>query len=365
MKVQRHIFILITVVFLSCNNNEKKINSLKEKEIAIDTNFKDYLKWSNYIYDTSIVPLDDAYTIGSVNKVVFLEDGSFFCLDKKTSTILQYDSKGELLFTLNRLGKGVEEYTYLWDFNIVNDTIIALVNMQLNELKYYNGKGVYLKKVIIEHPFRFFHLYDNRILADQLNSFSALEDDIRLFFIDHTGKFLKTIQPENPVLAGLNTAYKSSFTEINDTLFNIVPGDNHIYTIINDSCVIYKTLNFEKYQVTIEEIEEAQSKEKNPVKILNGKELAMFCNMSVSKEKIVVTYKIKDKWFISYLDKASNSSVSFEFPVSPFSTFYNRYDGYFYMLFIPTLLPDDLKENLNLDTSLFDSDGTFLLKYRV
>ena len=120
MKNNTLIFIILTCTLLACKANLKK----DQENILVPTILKQEepnskIKLSEIITDHyRIIPLETKKEclIGSINKIV-KSDSIFYVLSNE-SKIQTFSYEGKYLSTLEKIGRGPEEYTYIGDFDV-------------------------------------------------------------------------------------------------------------------------------------------------------------------------------------------------------------------------------------------------------
>ncbi len=123
-KYYRLLFLFLFSVLFSCKENIKKSSDITDIVIDPSDIKESYDINEDYAGDIELIPLEttDESLIARISKVIF-SNGKYYILDRKSSSVLLFDSKGKYLSKLSKKGQGPDEYTRLNSFTVVNDTL--------------------------------------------------------------------------------------------------------------------------------------------------------------------------------------------------------------------------------------------------
>lgn len=132
------------LLFFSCSEPQQKINKVQK----VDVNSSDKVKLSELFSNCDIVPLEttDSSLIGLVIDRVECYKDRIYVLNQLQShkNILCFDSLGHFLFSIDRIGRAPDEYTFLGDFFIdLNKEQLVLVS-EAGRFIYFSMDGRYL-----------------------------------------------------------------------------------------------------------------------------------------------------------------------------------------------------------------------------
>lgn len=191
--MKKHISTLIFAIFIfislfSCINNQEKPNYLITKNVIL-SNPKE-IKASDFLGNNiRYIRLEakGADMIGRVNKIVKKNKQFFILCDDKR--IIHFDNNGSYISSLNKPGKGPEEYNRINDFDIskINGTY-QLWLADFASIKIYT----FNKEWTLENKINFpFVIHKFKRLSNDLILFMAGQNEKSLCITDLTGKVLK------------------------------------------------------------------------------------------------------------------------------------------------------------------------------
>ena len=198
-------------ILLACNN--KSIQSDIEVISALSDNKS---KAHNLFEKVSVLSLEtsDLCLIAYIDRIE-IWDGKIFILNSLQShnNILCFDMQGNFLFSIDRMGNGPEEYTYLGDF-LIDKRKGELVLMNENGVSsYFDMQGNFLYKK---------HTYDQYFNRQTI----YLNDSSYLAFNDGD------IEPKNHSLLYLNSEtmdIRNKSNKINEFYFNAISKRMNMY----------------------------------------------------------------------------------------------------------------------------------------
>jgi len=132
----------------SCSINTNKPNDIKVnyKSFAIKTfNPSDSILFKN----VKILSLDSHgnkdFMFADVDKILF-RDGLYYILDTRRKKIIVFDSEGQPVFQLNKVGRGPEEYSQITDFAVGDNGNIWILDTRNKVVLNFNSSGRFLNK---------------------------------------------------------------------------------------------------------------------------------------------------------------------------------------------------------------------------
>lgn len=160
--IKKYTLILVTTFLFACNNNSvdeiiiktnqfKRINNIKASEL-FSNNYK-YIELEK----------QGANKIGRVNKIIKYENAFYILSDD--NRIIHFDSSGNYVSMLNKVGKGPDEYMRIEDFNIVksNNKIQIWLADYSNLKKYdYTNSWRQTEKIAFPYVINKFKVLKNR-----------------------------------------------------------------------------------------------------------------------------------------------------------------------------------------------------------
>lgn len=106
------------------------------------------IEFSKFIEDVTLVGLKTGEDfIGSIDRIRVAED-YIVVLDGRKNTVFVFNRSGELLSTINRQGRGPQEYVSIGDLDVYNETIIVFDDETSNVLR-YDIKGRFIDKISV------------------------------------------------------------------------------------------------------------------------------------------------------------------------------------------------------------------------
>lgn len=237
--MKQNVFLLVLSILLiaSCSSPESKNEQgactfnlpMQQRDDSPD-NFNKFFKFSHVI---SLETRDDCL-IKAISKVLFYKK-EIYILDKREKQILAFDERGKFLRSYTHRGSSPQEYVYLTDFSILNDTLYLIDGIQgklllygmndsfigtekierthaihfFNKQRYASNRGLGLAERNSRHSYHSYAFYDNSKLV---------EEDVR--FNRHLLGYSFT--------HGFGSNY---FYTYNDSVFTLFPFNDTIYSI--------------------------------------------------------------------------------------------------------------------------------------
>lgn len=137
-------FIIIILVFTSCMSSET-IEQYQSHTIE-PIQSKEYVKLTDLFCDFEFIPLEnnDIAFVSDVIKLNKIGDAYYIYDEGGTPLILQFDSTGNFLRQVGRLGNAKDEYNFITDVAFNRKTKQTIVLTQDNKVKIYSDMGLFL-----------------------------------------------------------------------------------------------------------------------------------------------------------------------------------------------------------------------------
>ena len=143
----RLIFITVFLITFSCKKKaneidyEKKINNTDDFEvISIDVNKEEEsINISDFIDNVSYIKLETNRNciIGKIDKIEITEN-YIYILDRfSAKSLFVFKKNGDFFKKIGRIGNGPGEYSSIWDFCILNDKELFILDFSQNKLLFY------------------------------------------------------------------------------------------------------------------------------------------------------------------------------------------------------------------------------------
>jgi hypothetical protein len=143
---------MISVIVLILGCTSSNIDSDKFATINIEENIdKGYImNISDIAESIEYIPLEtnDSSIVGDINKIWYSKGLFVFNTYKKSSGILSiYDNTGKYFNTVNRLGRGPDEYSSVYSVDVYDKNLIILTGFTIKE---YSPEGTLLRTIPLE-----------------------------------------------------------------------------------------------------------------------------------------------------------------------------------------------------------------------
>ena len=224
----KHFYLLVLVLLISgCWSDKTEeigrigINKNESDGISIDDIFADYKFISLEATDSSLV--------GSPRKIV-LKNDLIFVSDGKN--LFQFTTDGKHLRTLNRYGRGPEEYLSIWDF-IVSDKEIVVWDQNSRKIVRYSLENIHINSYNLDRFAASIYLIDN----DKVLFSSSYQGDDEYKFMVCDLETMEVVAKFHPI-SKAQTTYRhimnqdNYYVYKNALLFHELMS-NHIYEIDN------------------------------------------------------------------------------------------------------------------------------------
>lgn len=220
------ISVLLSCILLACNSTSKNQENTLAPCILRDNEADSKINLSEIITKHyRIIPLETKKTslVGSVNKII-KRDSIFYILSNECK-IQTFNHEGKHLYTLEKMGRGPEEYTYIEDFDVYTMNGQKEIWLcDVNCIKIYDATTMQHIKNIY-YPF-------------VINKFKKMPDNHILLMTGQNKKLISLSDPSGTIIDSC------LITKATNTMFKPVQfipyKDKFIYQIdFTNSCVIY------------------------------------------------------------------------------------------------------------------------------
>jgi hypothetical protein len=246
--MKRVIIISIFVaIWVSCNNEIS--DSGKIETIQLKSSLKE--KASNLFKEAKVIPLEttDSSLIVRIKRIEIWNDNIFVLNELKShNNILCFDLGGKFLFSIDRMGQGPGDYSYLGDF-IIDENLNHLILVSENSRTlHFDLQGNFLYDIVsndIYYPTHFIYLNDSTYLT--YNDGSLEPKNISLLYLDAKTMNIKYMSNS------INEFYYSAGNRpicINNNNVLCLTFSDYIYDISNrDNVYIKYMLYFTNTQI--------------------------------------------------------------------------------------------------------------------
>lgn len=235
------ILLSVCISIYRCNTIQPTTSS-----IYVDIDSKEKVSFFDVFSKIEITPFEtnDTCLVGSVDKLI-LRDSIYYLLDKKQNSIFIFNQDGKFIQNIKRVGRGLGEYLYVYDFviNEYNHTLELLD--PFGKLIILNLDGSYKASVNLPHPPLAYHKLtllnqdtilffnsDNDVNANLIWAYSRASGKIiKEFYKDSQSDFVKKL----PLYSWNNIVYLS------------MPLENTIFKIENLEAIPVYSWDFGKY----------------------------------------------------------------------------------------------------------------------
>lgn len=226
--------LFLSILLWSCTGtkNNKSVEELRIDISKIEKLDKFYPTISNYEFIT--LQEDSVIKLGEIHKIIFFNDNIYISDSRKAKGVFIYSKEGKLLGTINRIGRGVEEYTSIGDFNIDKLTHdIYILDSQLRKILIYDDKGVFLKDIKLDFIASSFIITDKYLIFDRFNMMERNKSGIinnNLLICDRKGKMINGFLSIDKDLQYYNMGAINGLKEKNNSTISYLPPlSNYIY----------------------------------------------------------------------------------------------------------------------------------------
>lgn len=232
------IFLLLAFLFLGgCTSSSPKTVPDNDLEvILIDPDkYETYLDLSEILSDSiEIVPLEttDESLISQINQVELYKD-KIYISDEKSAKILVFTTSGQYLYSIGKQGMGPGEYSNMWDFTFIGDSVIVKDRYR-NKYIVYDLYGNYHREIFCDVPhFEIVSFGNNAYLVS--NYMQSDYGNYNLFKFDlRTSNIISPEIPFNEKIDKSGYGLRRYSSKYGDAATLIYPLNDTIYTLKED-----------------------------------------------------------------------------------------------------------------------------------
>lgn len=221
----------LILLFIACTVGCRSSNSGEYQTIHIQKNIVDAISIDDILTEYRFVSLEatGSSIVGDPQKVI-LKNDVIFVFDGRR--IFQFTTQGDFLRTLDRRGRGPQEYLGIWDFTVSTEEII-IWDQNSKTIFRYSLDNTYINSYPIDHFAATIYLIDKDSLLFSSNY--QRFDDYK--FIIRDLKTMDSITSFYPINKAQRT-YRHFMGQMNyyvykNTLLFHEPMNNYIYKIEN------------------------------------------------------------------------------------------------------------------------------------
>lgn len=308
-----YLFILITLTFWSCNNDNVKTSSISNTNVQIFDleNCADGLSDSLKIKELKYIPLEtrSECLMSSINKIL-VRDNKIYILDNDVAnSIFVFSLEGKFIYKINKPGKGPGEYISLTDFDVDKfGKIIVNDQMSRKIIKYSNNGANFLE--ISNNDLYYLHL-------NYINDSLMIFEDYRYFTDVNNQKEPCGIVYWNPVTKKVVDRFfplrKRSYEEIARTSARVVWDSGEklsylrsfsdtIFELQENGPIAKYAFKFPMKRLPFSDLERLD-KVKNMQEIAMGKYGAVITNFYETEDYLFMNFNIFEEWYYFYYKK--------------------------------------------------------------
>lgn len=250
MKIAK-ISILIIFYFtsFSCVNRENEEWSKPNTSIDIGIPkdiYKSEIPLSSLISEIQLIPLEtnDSCLIGQINKI--LTDKNFYIVhDKDNNSIFMFDTTGNFMYRIGKVGDGPTEYTQAWDVSLDREKQeVSVLDLSGRKLIKYKYNGDYINSIRINFLFTQHEYIDSIMVANTFRSYNKHMTSIFGYELVFAQDDQKVIGKALPYNLDLKNSYNTlnPLRKFSDRVYYSDPFKNCIYEI-------KQTKVFPKYKI--------------------------------------------------------------------------------------------------------------------
>lgn len=310
------VFLIGLSFFYSCKNDNSKVIFNTPVEINLEQGSKKIININNKIALKKVIPLKltDSSSISSWLhiKKIFLINNNFYLLDTKFMTISVFNTNGDHLFNIGKLGTKIGQFSNIQDmvYSSTKKSIMVLCNRP-NKIIEYNTDGTFIKEHYptffssnfeIESPNRYyFYTNANHTVSSQkmdlLRTDSVLRIKSRLF------------APKDGQITSF-ASYGGLFKSTDGHIFFNRPYERDIYQMKNGNAVM-------RYKVEFGKEENIDSVNFTLIETYRERKSSLTNKLFFTEEYIGLNYQKKGQSRFSLYEPASNLVYSTDFQGSP------------------------------------------------
>lgn len=363
--MKRTIFIFLFVVFISCEFNINKKNTVEIPCEKIDFNsfFLEEVESipSHLINSKKYIKIDDSkenFIFRGIDKIKIFKD-NIYILDRRMKKLLVFNMEGEGIGMVGKLGQGPDEYLQITDFDVDNKGCVCIIDGVSNKLMIYDSDFQIQKNIELNFEIDIIHCLDNNTFMLGLSAWNVGEfKDDRVVVTDFSNESVSRFLKYDKFIDNSYWISYYTFIESEDFIYYNKPIENELY-VFSQHGDLLKKYQFDfgknnvpnKYKMDIEK---------------NLHKYEKYCclkNFTVVTEKYIIGTlweKLETKVFIvdrgnEFVYKLKTSADSDK------SGFVGYYEGNIISYIYPGKYDDIYKEDLPEDIKEYINDDNIVI----
>lgn len=288
--------VFLTIIICSCGSKSE----YPATSLSIDLNNHDDTQWSDVFDKVEVIPLElTSESMISLIDGFLVHGGQYFLMDRSTYTIYKFDSKGNYISKLDKMGSGPSEYHPIADINI---------NPYSGNLEFISQDGIFY--TYTEN----FEFIDSFVFPDLLNAskFKIFSEDIILVYSAHhpnndnnimlysrsINDYIKTMRIERPLFESKGVNILSSpIITTSDGFLYCQQFTNSVYNITTEGLELKFTWDFGDYHFEPGDLREDDPFEKFMDQMMYNIEhgFSSLYNYSENKDIIFAQFHLNNK----------------------------------------------------------------------
>ena len=239
MRCINYMFLLfITFCFFVCCEQTKGVNDYRTLVIPSET-----LPISEFVEPLVIRPLETNDSIQLIRSDrLFVFDKEVYILDEQQKTLFVFDTNGQFLNKLGRVGRGPDEYIMMNDFCVDESKNVMILDSYSSCCKVYDEE--------------FNHLKDIRLPRNSFNYIQQVDDSLIVLYSMSDGAAVLYNHQHGEIVAELSisqedlefrTPFKansSPFKRYKEEVYLLASARKEIYKITPSGFVLYYAFSF-------------------------------------------------------------------------------------------------------------------------
>ena len=244
-------YILSLCIITSCSTTTK--NELKPLEVIKIPEGKK-IKLSKIIKSFDYVFLSDKEIVGNVFNLK-VDNNEYYIHDNISKSILKYDSIGDLMYKIHRVGKGPGEYSMISDF-LINDGKVEILNIGNHKKISFDSNGEYINLTNNNSAgWRHYYLNNNVLLSYNMPGGISKESYYLYLWDNQISNIKQKKLPFLPYKDKMLPGNLYPFSDYENTINLCADFSNVVYSINQKKEITPKyQLNFQYYKWPTEEV---------------------------------------------------------------------------------------------------------------
>jgi len=253
---QIRILTTIGVFLLHSSHNFSSENNGTQQSLYANLKQQDEVSVFDIFESIDIILLEtgEQSLIADIRKIIHFND-RYYIFDKQQQRIFCFDSVGNFLFKISQKGYGLEEYTYIDDFNVDPFNNQLLLLEPFGNLLTFDLNGQFISKIRLPSEVVAYNevyiMDENRLMFTSLFNFGfVFYDRAKNAIIDrHYGVEEKKLRFGFSPFVPLNRAYN-----YNEDLFLLLPLSNDVINLSDNSVFSWNFGKLNNMEETIENL---------------------------------------------------------------------------------------------------------------